>query len=486
MGNATINTPINEKKVNIPQALSILGCIVTIMALFAKYKGNTVIALFMSWVVIYLACAILGIDWNSTFKSALDGIHSAFGAFIILIFVGAVIGTWIPAGTIGYVINQGLGMINPKFFLLCTLIICSIMSIFTGTSTGSVASAGVAMMGIGTVLGFPIGPTAGAAMCGSLFGDKMSPLSDTTNVAPALTGGNLFKHIRAMLYTTIIPYIFCLIFFTVLGFRYTNNISTNLSDIEVATSILNANFKLSIICLLPLALVIVLLVLKVDVIPALGASAISGVLIAWLYQGRGLIETFNMMYSGFTIRSGNEIVDRLLIRGGMVSMSTTVFVMIFAIGMGTMLEKLGVISALVRPFIDKLDSTIKLICMAVGVTYGAAALTTTMTGTAVISARVMSPVFKTKGLAPEMLSRTIEDCGTLGGALIPWHIVAVVFGEFLGASWSQFVLFLPLCYLAPIMAIVCAVTGWGIWYVDEDGNPIKKEEHKKLYPNAFK
>lgn len=474
-----------EKKVNLPQALIILGVSVAIMAVFARNSGDLRIAVLMSWVVMYFACLILKINWDTIFKGGLASIHSAFGAIVILMLVGAVVGAWMSSGTIAYAIRLGLQIVHPRYFFVTALIICSLMSSFTGTSMGSAATAGVAMASIGAVMGMPVGITAGAVICGSLFGDKMSPLSDTTNMAPALTGGNLFRHIQAMLYTTLIPFIFCIFFFLFLGFRhYTAGGAELLGDVYETIAVLNASFNMSPILLLPLVVVIVLLLCKVSVVPALLISALTGVGLAWLYQGVDLIPALSIMYRGNTISTGNYLVDRTLGAGGMISMNANVILMIIAVGMGGMFEKMGVLSALINPILGKLNSVTKMVAAAMGISYLTGALTTTMTASIVITGRVLAQPFRDKGVAPEVLSRAVEDCGTMGCPLIPWHVMVVFFTGILGATWTEFVLYVPLSWMAPIFGILCAITGKGIWYVNKEGQRISKAEHRALYTGA--
>lgn len=479
------NENTTRKKVNLLQAVLILVAIVGEIVVFVRNGANFTAAMGITWVIFFFASLLLGMKWSEVYKAGLEVIHGAFGAVVILLCVGMLIGTWISCGTIPYVITLGLELINPTFFLPCVLIICSVMSIFTGTSGGSVASAGVALIGVAAVMGISIPATAGAIICGAMFGDKISPLSDTTNMCPALTGATLGRHIKSMLYTTVIPYVMSLILFTVYGMMHAGATASS-ETIQTSVQLLHENFNLSPVCFLPLVIVIALLVLKVDVAPAILVASLSGAVLTPILQGKSFFTAVSMMYSGFSITTGDFIVDKLLNRGGMISMAGPAFNVIFALGMGGMLEYMGVLEALTAPIMDKLNSVFKLVGFTAIIAYVSSAMTTTMTSANTITGRVMAPLYREKGVAPEVCSRTMEDCGTLAGPLMPWHTNSIQYAAALGiANPACWIPFLFLSYLTPIMTLICAATGFGIWYVDKDGNHISKEEHKKMYPTAF-
>ena len=475
-----------EKKVTVPQAVLLLAAIVGEIVLFVRCGGNFTVAMGLTWVIFYLASVILRMDWSKVWQAGMDVIHGGFAAIAIVLAVGMLIGSWIACGTIPYIITLGLEIINPKFFLPCTLIICSLMSLFTGTSGGSVASAGVALIGVGTAMGVSIPATAGAIICGAMFGDKISPLSDTTNMCPALTGTTLGRHIKSMMFTTVVPYVLSLVFFTIYGLQYGSS-NGDIRDISATIQTLNESFNLSPLCLLPLVVIIVLLLIKVDVAPAIMLAAVFAAVLAPILQGTDFMATTIIMYNGYSIDTGNLIVDKLLNRGGIVSMQGPACNTIFALGMGGMLEYVGVLHALTKPIMNKINSMPKLIGLTMIISYMAAGMTTTMTSGNTITGRLMAPVFREKGVAPEVCSRTLEDCGTLAGPLMPWHSNSFQYAAALGiANPACWIPFLPLSYLTPIMSLVCAFTGFGIWYINKDGAYCSKQEHDKEYPDAFK
>lgn len=471
-----------KKKVTAGQGILLLVLVVGWIVLGAKIGANSTVFMGLTWIIIYVFCKLWRFDFAKIQNAGFDAIRRCFGAICILITVGMLVGAWIASGTIPTLIYYGLSIISPNVFLLCCLIITSIMSVCTGTSYGSAASAGVAMMGIGLSMGIPAGMIGGAILCGATFGDKISPLSDTTNICPALCGGDLFKHIKSQMFTTLPAYIVCIVVFTILGFRVTGDMALDTSSVQSTMQACADNFKISPLCLLPLIFVIVLLIIKVDVVPAIMCGALAGLVISMAVQGNTFVDTIGNMWSGYVINSGNEIVDKLMNRGGVTSMCSAFVVIIFAVGMGAMLEEMGVMDIFVNAITSKLTSVFKLIGATMLVSYFAGALTGTMTSANVITGKLMSPFYKEKGLAPEVCSRTMEDTGTIGGVLFPWHSNAVYYAGVLGVAWIEFVPYCILSYMVPVFALILAATGIGIFYVDKDGNRIKKEEWKKLYP----
>lgn len=473
----------NVKKLAPLQAIALLGAIVLLLVICAREGVNNAISLGLSWVIIYLFCVICRFDYNKVVNSGYDAIRRCMSSMMIFFGVGMLVGAWIAGGTIPTLISYSLGIISPKIFLPCCLLITSIMSVCTGTSYGSAASAGVAMMGVGLSMNIPAGIVGGAILCGATFGDKISPLSDTTNVCPTLCEGKLFPHIKAQMYTTLPAYLICFIAFTIIGFNYGSD-ATELTSIQETIAACNANFNISPICLIPLVLVIALLFFKVDVIPALLIGAVSGSILSVTLQGNDFTSTMGYMWSGFSIESGNEIVDKLMNRGGITSMSGTFVMAMFAVGMGAMLEYMGAMQIFVDAIVKRVKSACSLIISTMLVSYCGSCLTMLMTSTHVITSKLMSPLYKQKGLAPEMCSRTMEDTATIGGVLIPWHANSIYYAGVLGVAWSQFAPFCMLSYLVPVFSVICAVTGIGIFYVNKSGERISKEEWKALYPDA--
>lgn len=447
------------------ESLVLMAVVIAWLVVCVRSGASLAVPMLCTWAIIFGFCKIQKLDFSKVQTSMFDAIRSALGAIMILLVVGLMVGTWIASGTIPTIIYVGLRLINPKIFLLCAMIICSLLSLATGTSYGSAGSAGIAMMAIGEAMGIPVGMTAGAVLCGALFGDKLSPFSDTTNMAPAMAGGDLFKHIRSMLYTTIPTYVISAILFVILGLRY-GSANYDPTLINETCEGIRANFNISPLTMIPVAVVIVLLLFKVDAVPAILLGGIAGLAVAVPLQGESFTDMLGIAYSGFSIESGSELIDKLLNRGGITSMSSTAYVMIFAVGLGGALESLGVLHHLTDPVVSKIRSIPQLIGSTLVVSYACGMIGCTMAMDHVLTGKIMAPVYKEKGVAPEVLSRTMEDCGTVGAVLYPWHTSSIYFCGVLGVTYLQYLPFAFMSYLAPIAAMICALTGFGIFYSD--------------------
>lgn len=458
-----------KNKVTLTESVVLMCIIIAHIVACVRMGLGLVAPLFLSWVIIYLFNLYKKNDYKVLEKACLDSIRSGFQSIAIVLAVGVLIGTWIISGTVPTLIYYGLKLIHPNWFLVATLLICSILSLATGTSYGSAGSGGLAMMGIGIGMGFSPGMIAGAVICGALFGDKMSPFSDTTNLAPAMAGGDLFKHIGSMCWTTIPPYIICLIIFAIFGFSHS---STNYDPTQVVTYMegLKSVFNINPIMLLPIILVIVLLIFKTPAIPAILIGAISGGVVAVFFQDTTIAEVVNVMHKGYNIDSGIYLIDRLLNRGGVNSMTDIACIMIFAMGLGGMLEKLGVLANFLSLIINKITSTGRLILSTLLVAYITGAIGCTMSMSHVITGKLMAPTYRARGIEPEILSRTMEDAGTLGGTLMPWHTNAVFFTGALGVTYGEYIPFVFICFLTPIFSLIYGYTGITI-------KRVKKEEY---------
>lgn len=465
-----------KEKATLGESIVLLLVIIAEIVICGRAGLNLEIPLFLTWLIIWAFAKIRNFDWSVVEGYLLDGVRAGFQSVMIVGAVGLLIGTWILCGCIPTMIYYGLEIISPKIFLPATLILCSILSTMTGTSYGSAASAGLACMGIGISMGFPPGLIAGAVISGALFGDKMSPFSDTTNLAPAMAGGTLFGHIKSMCYTTLPGWLICLVIFGIVGARH----STSGYDSSTVTEYLGglaANFNLGPVTLIPILLVIIMLLFKVPALPTILCGAVVGAITAMATQGTSWIDCFNVMKSGYTIDSGILLVDKLLNRGGISSMYNIMMIMIFAMGMGNALDKMGVLMNLVGGLIRKIDSVLKLVGITMIVSYISGMIGCTMSMAHVVTGKLMAPIYKEKGVDPHVLSRTMEDCGTLGGTLMPWHTNAVYFTGTLGVLYSEYIPWVLLCYIVPILSLIAAATGYAIWYVDpETGKRIPKEQ----------
>ena len=462
-----------EKKLNKLQSVILLVFIIFAVAICILLKtGGPMIGLFMSWIIIYLFCKILRIEFGRIIGGAYEAIRVVVPTVCLLMAIGVMIGTWLQSGTIATIIVGGLRLIDPTWLLPLTLLFCAVLSLVTGTSYGSVGSAGVAMMAIGNAMGIHPGMVAGAVICGSMFGDKISPLSDTTNLAPAVAGAKLGDHVRSMLWTTLPPFLISLILFTILGIRQTSG-DYNAGDLNLYIEALNGEFQLGLVTLIPAVLIIVLLLLKVEAIVALGISAVAAGAVSVFWQGASLQSVIQIAYNGYTTGIENGILQTILNRGGMSSMLQYVAIICFAVGMGGMLEKLGVLENILEMIVSHIRSDGTLILATLLVGYVVSLISCSQPMAHVLTGRLMAPLFRERKIAPEILSRCLEDAGTLAGPMIPWHGYCVYMSGTLGVAWAAFFPYLFLLYLTPFFSVFYGFTGISIKHVS--GQPAKVE-----------
>lgn len=459
-----------EKKLNMPQSLLLLLLIIGSVAVCIRLKtGGPMIGLFMSWIIIYLFCKVLKIDYEHIVGGAYEAIRVVVPTLCLLMAIGVMIGTWLQSGTIAAIIVGGLKLINPTWLLPLTLIFCAVLSLVTGTSYGSVGSAGVAMMAIGDAMGIHPGMVAGAVICGAMFGDKLSPLSDTTNLAPAVAGAKLHDHVRSMLWTTLPTFAISLVIFIILGISQTSG-NYETGNLLVYIDALQGEFKMSFITLLPAIAIIALLLLKVNAVVSLGLSAICAGAVSFFYQGAALQSIIRVAYNGYTTTIEEGILQTILNRGGMSSMMQYVAIICFAVGMGGMLDRLGVLGNILHAIVKHINSDGSLIVASLLVGYVTSLISCSQPMSHVLTGNMMKPLFKSRKIAPEILSRTLEDAGTLSGPMIPWHGYCVYMAGTLGVAWSVFFPYLFLLYLTPLFSIFYGFTGISIRHIDGDNH----------------
>jgi NhaC family Na+:H+ antiporter len=448
----------NIKNPSFLYALSMLVSSIIIIAFgILSFDAPIQILMFISMLVLIPFMKGLGFTYKQVKRAMMSSMSKALGPGVILLTVGILIGSWIASGTVTTLIYYGIKSISPQFFLVTTLLFCSVVSVATGTSWGTVGTAGIAMMGVGTSLGIPMGITAGAIISGSFFGDKMSPLSDTTNLAPTVTGGDLFTHIKHMLWTTVPAYLISAVIFTLIGFQYGG--VADAESVSELTTYLDETFKLGLIPLIPIVVLISLLLRKKPPIPSIFIASAVGGLIAALYQGFGFSQTLNIFYSGYAVESGIEIVDSLLQRGGLTSMLELIALFLFALGLGGMLAESGVLEALIASFADKIQHTGVLVFVTIIVSYATLAIGGSIYFSTVMGGTLMKPIYERLNLRPENLSRVLEDTGTQGGALVPWTGSGIYTASTLGVSTGAY---LPFCFLAlisPVISLFYGITG---------------------------
>lgn len=392
---------------------------------------------------------------------------------LILLSVGMMVGIWIIGGTVPTLLYYGLKICSPNIIVPLAFVLCAITSLFTGTSFGSIATMGLALFGVGTSMGISAPLMAGAVCSGAFFGDKMSPLSDTTNVAADMSGTPLYDHIGSMMYTTVPATVICLVLYTVLGIR---NASANadLSNIELILDTLGANFNISVIALVPAVLVLLTSALKVPAVPAmLGCTAISGVF-ACLLQKISLSAMLGAAMNGFSSDTGVAMVDKILSRGGMTSMYSTVAIIILSATMGAVLEKSGVIDSLVNNVLLKaVHKPCGLILSTMVYCYSLLLISGHQVMPIILGGRTFRPAYDRMGIQSKVLSRTLEDTCTIGAPMVPWGTSCAYMFSVLGIGIA-YIPYAFLCYIVPLFAILYACTGWFVWHKE----PMTKEPVK--------
>jgi NhaC family Na+:H+ antiporter len=416
--------------------------------------------------------AVVGITEGISWKVMRDGITKSIAStvpsLILLLFIGALAGTWLVSGIIPAMIYYGLDLLNPSIFLVASCIICAIVSLATGSSWSTIATVGIALLGIGKALGISEAIIGGAVISGAYFGDKISPMSDTTNLAPAMAGTDLFTHIRYMLYTTIPSITITLLIFLFIGLRHSSNVA-----IEDAASIqaeLDSIFNINgWLFLVPIA-VIIMIVRKVPAIPALVAGVLLAALFAVIFQpglihdlGNGLtgVEAYytvliDAMTVDTSIPAQDPMLADLLSAGGMSGMLNTVWLIVCAMTFGGVMESAGFLSTLSAALINRAKSTTALVSTTVGT-----CLTLNVTASdqylaIVVPGRMYANVFKKRGLAPQVLSRTLEDSGTVTSVLVPWNTCGATQAAILGVATLSYAPFTFFCIISPLMAIAFA------------------------------
>ncbi len=427
------------------------------------------IALFMSAIfAAVFSIVILKYRWAELEEGIVDIIKMSMGAIIILMVIGMVIGTWIGSGIVPAMIYYGLKILSPGIFLVATLIICSIVSLATGSSWTTAATVGIALMGVGKGLGMDGAMVGGAIISGAYFGDKMSPLSDTTNLSPAVAGADLFDHIKHMLYTTGPSYIISIIVFAVLGLKYAGQ-EIDTAGIDQMLSVLDSTFNISPLLLLIPVVVIGAVIMKVPAIPGLFGGAVLGGLAMILFQDNyTLASLFNVMNNGVSFDTVSPEINDLLTGGGMQSMMWTVSLILSAMVFGGVMEKTGMLKALATGILSLAKGRGGLVLATVGTAIGMNLIAGDQYLAIVIPGRMYKDSYEEMGLHPKNLSRALEDSATLTSPLIPWNTCGATMIETLALEPFAYIPYCVLNILNPIISVIYGYTGFSMHKIDHE------------------
>ncbi len=457
---------------------SFIPIIFLIIALFinvriygdASLDGSNQIILMLSAGVASLVALRLGIKWAEIRQGIVDSISSAMSSMIILLLIGTLAGTWLLSGIVPAMIYYGLQVLNPTIFLVAACIVCSIVSVATGSSWTTSATVGIALVGIGKALGLPVGMIAGAIISGAYFGDKMSPLSDTTNLAPAMAGTDLFTHIKYMAYTTVPSISLALVIFLVLGF--VKGGSAEITETQVILDAIDSKYTINFWLFLVPIIMVILISKKMPAIPAITIGALLGAVFALIFQPhlvqevaqfgdnvweKGFVGIMTSMYGEISITTGNGIVDELMTSGGMFGMLGTVWLILSAMIFGGVMERSGMLKRIAEGVISGINSAGALVSTTAGTCIFFNLTASDQYLAIVVPGRMYADIYKEKGLAPENLSRTLEDSGTVTSALIPWNTCGAYHSTVLGVSTFTYLPFAFFNLISPFMTIIFAV-----------------------------
>jgi len=478
--------PEKRKEIKLPLALVPVAFLILMLSMTILVLGIDDLPVIPIILAIVAAAAVAmahGHPWKEIETGMTRGIMLAMNAVLILMSIGTLIGTWMLGGVVPSMIYYGLKILSPSIFLVATLLICSIISLGTGSSWSTAGTVGLALIAIGKGLGIPDYMVAGAVISGAYFGDKMSPLSDTTNLAPAVAGTDLITHIKHMVYTTTPGYIISLILYALIGLQFSGN-TLDTHDLDVMLSALSSNFVIHPILLLAPLAVIAMVVLRVPALPAiLGGSALGGVF-AMTMQSKTLADVFNAAYDFVAIfkPTGLQMVDELLSSGGVMGMMPTVALIICALSFGGIMERSGMLQTIARSLLARAKSTGSLIATTIFSCIAMNIVAAEQYMAIVIPGRMYKNAFDERGLHPKNLSRALEDSATLTSPLIPWNSC----GAFMtGALHVSPLAYLPFAFVNlsnPIISLFYGYTGITIDKVDDKSTESSEpeEEHDGL------
>ena len=468
------------KPASIWVALIPLVTLITLLGFSVSFYGDgsssgaNQIALLISAAVTHLIGWRRGMRWKELEQGTVEGISRAMGACMILFAVGSLIGAWMLSGTAPALIYYGLAILDPSWFYPSTLIICALVAMSIGSSWTTAGTVGIALVGIASTLGISMPIAAGAVISGAYFGDKISPLSDTTNLAPAMVGTDVFTHIRHMLWTTVPSFIIALILFTVLGWGG-SSVPGGSDNIELTRTALDSSFNLGLPTFIPLIILLTLALKKVPAYPAIGIGALSGIVVAFVAAEGGIgygeilaKGAWQVLFDGYSSNTGLDNLDSLLSRGGMGSMVTTVWLILTAMTFGAAMEKTGLLVVITTQVMKGVTGTGSLILTTVMTAIGVNILSSDQYMAIVLPGRMYKLEFERHGLAPQNLSRTIEDAGTMTSALVPWNTCGAFMAATLGVPTLAYLPYAFLNLLNPVIAVFYGFTNFALVKLDEE------------------
>ncbi|MBR6473054.1 MAG: Na+/H+ antiporter NhaC [Firmicutes bacterium] len=447
-------------------------------SIFLSY-GEAHMPLILSSCLVCIVGAINGWKWNVMEKGMIAGINRSMQANLILLTVGMLVSTWKAGGIIPSMIYYGLNILNPSIFLVTACLLCSIVSLVIGSSYTTAGTIGVAMIGISIGLGVNPAMTAGAVVSGSYFGDKMSPMSDTTNLAPAVAGTNVFEHVRHMIYTVTPSYIIALVVFFILGRNAAPQGDVQMELKEVLQTAIQNEFTVSPLLMLPVLILLIAVILKVPALPALFGSVIMGLLCMGLVQHIQFVDFFNIMHYGYESISGDiplsdsYTVGDVVGGGGFDGMLWTVSIVLCSMSFAGVLEVTGMLGQIVEGILKVAKTTGLLVLVTICTCVFMNLLTADQYLAIILPGRMYRQAFEDRKLKAKNLSRCLEDSATLTSPLIPWNVCGATMTGFLGQPTQAYARYAVLNYINPIVSIIYGFTGFTM-------EKMTDEEYEKL------
>ena len=467
-----------RKKATLWQSLScILFMAVAVGVGFGYFKIAVQPLLILSAAYAAFVASRLGITWDEMEKAISKNLGKCMPAIFIIFAVGVVVGTWVYSGTVPMLIYYGLQIISPQMFLVTAFLIVAIVSTATGTAWGSTATAGVALMGMAQGLGVPLNMAAGAIVAGGVFGDKLSPLSDTTNLAPLVTGADLFDHIRHMLYTTLPSAAIGLVIYYIAG-RGIDPAAVQVDSVNALLSNLDSLYNFNLFLVLPIIVVFVGAVKRMPTVPIMLLSSVVAVVVGMFSHGYSFVDGIQSMVTGFNVSMASSIgvqeasivpdVLKLVNRGGIMSMTSIVVMIFCGYAFAGIVEEAGCLDVILESIYSKVKNVGQLVL----VTIIGSAILVFATGVASIPILMIGTLLRSAyikmNLHPKNLSRTLEDAGTMLIPFIPWGSSGIYYLEVLGVGPMDFGIWAIPCYLCIVFATIYGFTGIGMAKINEE------------------
>lgn len=440
------------------QSFLVLGGFLALAFTFTSVGIEIHLAIFAGWFLAMAVGKALGHTYKDMEKAATKGIYQGLDAVIILLAVGALVGTWISGGIVPSIIYYGLKVIHPSIFLLATLIICTLTSLSTGTSWGTAGTAGIAMMGIGAGLGVPAPITAGAVLSGAYFGDKLSPLSDSTILTASMSGVDVVDHVKGMLPGSLAGYIIAAIAYTIAGFTLVGQGSADLSQVEAVLTAIDGMFTINILCLLPMVIVIILLAMKKPSIPVITTGAVIGAVWGMIFQGLTPVEALSTAWTQIPKDTGLLFIDNILSRGGMNSMLWSVGIILFGLGFGGLLDHVGILKVLAKSIEKGIRTGGSLTVTTVIVGFLGNLFGSAMYVSLILTPKIMAEKYDELGYDRRVLSRNTEFGGTLTSGMIPWSDNGIFMAGILGVGTLSYLPYMWLSFACIAVTIFFGFT----------------------------